>query len=175
MTGVQTCALPILISQLLHMTRLEQGTEQSLFEYVALDQLMQNLCAEQFYEPNRLIVEMRKTVVFANPSLLSRLIQNLIENAFKYGKPNGCVWVSACKTDQEVLIQVKDDGIGIPLDQQDKIWQRFYQIDPAHSSEAGTGLGLSMVLQIAKVHNGTMSLESTPGEGSTFTLHLPAL
>lgn len=169
----QTLKISRIISQLLHMTRLEQGTEQSLFEYVNLNQLIDNLCAEQMYDPNRLIVEAQKAVVFANPSLLSHLIQNLIDNGFKYGKPNGHVWVSVCYTKDEVLIKIRDDGIGIAGDQQDKIWQRFYQIDPAHSSETGTGLGLSMVRQIAKVHNGYMTLESTPGIGSTFTLHLP--
>ena len=65
------------------------------------------------------------------------------------------------------------DGIGIPKDQQDKVWQRFYQVDASRSGETGAGLGLSMVQQIAGAHGGYMTLESIPDIGSSFTLHLP--
>ena len=70
-------------------------------------------------------------------------------------------------------LTVRDDGIGIPKEQQDKVWQRFYQVDPSRSERGGAGLGLSMVWKIAQAHGGTMSLESISGLGSTFTLHLP--
>ena len=109
----------------------------------------------------------------ADPSLLSRLVRNLVENAFKYGVTDGCVWVSACQSGSEVLLQVRDNGIGMSADQQDRIWQRFYRVDAAHGSEGGAGLGLAIVRQIARAHGGYMTLESIPGKGSTFTLHLP--
>ena len=64
--------------------------------------------------------------------------------------------------------------MGIPPDQQEKVWQRFYQADPARGEHSGAGLGLAMVQKIAQVHGGFMVLESTPGRGSSFTLHLPA-
>ena len=111
--------------------------------------------------------------VEADPSLLARLLRNLVENGFKYGRPDGHVWISAAKEGGEVLLEVRDDGMGIPSGQQDKIWQRFYRADPARG-EGGTGLGLSIVRQIAQLHGGYMTLESVPRVGSVFTLHLPA-
>ena len=74
---------------------------------------------------------------------------------------------------QEALLRVRDDGIGIPAEQQEKIWQRFYQVDSSRSGESGSGLGLAMVKQIAELHSGCMTLESVPDVGSVFTLHLP--
>ncbi len=96
-----------------------------------------------------------------------------MENAFKYGRPDGCVWVSAGRKEHEIVLEVRDNGIGIPSEQQDKVWQRFYRADQARS-EGGTGLGLSIVQQIAQIHGGYMTLESIPQVGSAFTLHLPS-
>ena len=70
-------------------------------------------------------------------------------------------------------MSVRDDGIGIAPEQQEKIWQRFYQVDASRGDESGAGLGLSMVQQIAQIHGGRMTLESILGVGSDFTLHLP--
>ena len=109
----------------------------------------------------------------ANEALLSRLFQNLLDNAFKYGRPGGRVWVTLRREAGELRLTVRDEGPGIPEDERDKIWQRFYQIDPARSSDRGAGLGLAMVQQIAEVHGGRMTLESLTGAGSAFTLHLP--
>lgn len=162
-----------LISQLLSMTRLEQRTEPAHLERINLNKLLRTLHEELPYDPCRLILEVPENItIAADPALLSRLVRNLIENAFKYGKPDGCVWISASQNESEVLLEVRDNGIGIPSEEQDKIWQRFYRVDPARS-EGGTGLGLSIVRQIAQVHGGYMTLESIPQVGSSFTLHLP--
>lgn len=163
-----------LISQLLSMTRLEQGTELAHMQYLDLGKLLVSLCQEQGYDSQRLTMELQEGVtVGADPALLSRLIQNLVENAFKYGKPDGHVWVSLHQSTDEVLLEVRDDGIGISAEEQDKIWKRFYQVDPARSGGVGAGLGLSMVRQIAHAHGGYMTLDSVPRVGSAFTLHLP--
>lgn len=162
-----------MISQLLSMTRLEQGTEPAHLEWIDLNQLLHSLCEELAYDPRRLLLEVPETItVAADSALLSRLVRNLIENAFKYGKPDGCVWISAIRKEKEILLEVRDNGVGIPLEQQDKIWQRFYRADTARS-EGGTGLGLSIVQQIARIHGGYMTLSSIPQVGSTFILHLP--
>lgn len=164
-----------LISQLLSMTRLDQGTETAKLEPVKLNDLIRSLCQEQAYDPHRLILELQEEVTAAaDPALLSRLIQNLVENGFKYGRPDGCVWISVRQSGGEILLEVRDNGMGIPSEQQDKIWQRFYRADPARSGEGGTGLGLAIVQQIAHLHGGYMTLESVPRVGSAFTLHLPA-
>lgn len=171
----QAVRMSDLISQLLSITRLDQETELAHLGPVDLGELLCTLCEEQRYDTGRLNLDLPEGMtVRADPALLSRLVQNLIDNAFKYGKPEGHVWVSVTRSEQEILLTVRDDGIGIPADQRDKIWQRFYQVDSSRSSAGGAGLGLSMVQQIARAHGGYMTLESVPGLGSAFTLHLPA-
>lgn len=163
-----------LISQLLNMTRLDQGMELACMERVDLGELLCSLCEEQVYDSSRLTLELQENITArVDSALLSRLIQNLVDNAFKYGKPEGHVWVSLRQDAGEILLQVRDNGVGIPPEQQEKIWQRFYQVDPSRSGEGGAGLGLSLVQQIARVHGGYMTLESIPDVGSSFTLHLP--
>ncbi len=170
----QAVKMSALISQLLSMTRLEQGTELARPEQVELGEMVSSLCREQGYDPRQVRPEIEPGLTArADPILLSRLIRNLVDNALKYGKPGGHVWISAVRQGEEIQISVRDDGIGIPLDQQEKIWQRFYQVDPSRSGEGGAGLGLAMVRQIALAHGGHMTLESAPGAGSCFTLHLP--
>lgn len=170
----QAVKMSDIISQLLSMTRLDQGTESIHLESVDFGEFLQALCKEQAYDTKRVTLEVQeKITAFIYPDLLSRLVQNLVENAFKYGKSEGHVWVSAYQEGDELLLQVRDDGIGIPPDQQDKVWQRFYQVDVSRSGETGIGLGLSMVQQIARAHGGYMTLSSIPDVGSSFTLHLP--
>lgn len=170
----QAMKMSNLILQLLSMTRLDQGTELVHMENVDLGELLRSLYEDQAYDKKHLTLELQSDVVVkADPILLSRLVQNLVENAFKYGKPDGHVWLTVSKGEGEILLQVRDDGIGISSDQQTKIWKRFYQVDPSRSGEGGAGLGLSFVQQIAQAHGGYMTLESIPDVGSAFTLHLP--
>lgn len=163
-----------MISQLLSMTRLEQGTEAVRRERVDLAGLVRALCAERHDRPGALILDLEEGVaVTGDETLLTRLVSNLVENAFKYGRPDGHVWVTLRGTEQEALLAVRDDGIGIPEAEQEKIWKRFYQVDPSRAEGGGTGLGLAMVQQIAQLHGGRVEVTSTPALGSTFTLHLP--
>lgn len=170
----QAVKMSNLIGKLLNMTRLEQGTEPVKLEYVELDGLLQALYEEQRYEQKHVSLKLQENIVVrADGALLSRLAQNLIENGLKYGKPDGQVWVTLLRQQGEILLQVQDDGIGIAAEQQEKVWQRFYQVNPSRSDEKGAGLGLALVQQIAQLHGGYMTLNSTVGVGSTFTLHLP--
>lgn len=164
-----------LIAQLLSMTRLDQGTEGARLEPVDLGALVEGLIRERGYKEDKLFLSASPGVqVRGDGALLSRLTENLVENAFKYGKPEGHVWVTVKSQGEEGILEVRDDGIGIPKDQQEKIWQRFYQVDPSRSDESsGVGLGLSMVRQIAQLHGGTVTLDSVEGIGSAFALHLP--
>lgn len=172
----QAVRMSDMISQLLNMTRLEQGTEQVHMETVELGGFLCRLCREQNYDPEHVsVLPSDRIEVKANPKLLERLVINLAENGLRYGKKDGHVWLSAAYTGKEVLLKVRDDGIGIAAEHQEKIWQRFYQADPSRSGETGAGLGLPMVQQIARAHGGYMTLESIPGSGSTFTLHLPCI
>ena len=96
------------------------------------------------------------------------MLYNLAGNAVRYGREDGHVWVRL----SEDAIEVEDDGVGIAPDQLPKIWERFYQVDPARSGES-SGLGLSMVRWIVQAHGGTIQAESALGEGSAFTARLP--
>ena len=113
--------------------------------------------------------------IYGNPQLLSRLVTNLISNAYRYGKENGHILVRLHSNDigaserRSLSLSVEDDGIGISKEEQKHIFQRFYQVDPSRSG-AGTGLGLSMVQQIAEFHNGTVTVKSAPNDGSIFTV-----
>ena len=170
----QAVKMSELVSQLLSMTRLDQGTEKANFEISDISKLVKSICEEQIYSKNIINLDIEEnTTANIDVALISRLVQNLIDNAVKYSNDNGNILVSVHRTEDEIQISVKDDGIGISKDEQDKIWQRFYQVDSSRSGDNGTGLGLSMVKKIAEIHGGYMSLKSEPLEGSKFTFHLP--
>ena len=114
-------------------------------------------------------------------NLYARLLNNLCSNAYKYGKPHGTIKVSLKKSDSDgvyggvAILSVADDGIGISRENLEKIWNRFYQVEPSRNEETGgggIGLGLSMVKQIVTLLGGEISVESTPGEGTVFTFRL---
>lgn len=103
-----------------------------------------------------------------------QLLINLIENAIHYNKPGGEIILSTSLSDGKFIVSIKDSGIGISKEDQDKIFDRFYRVDKARSREAGgTGLGLAIARSIAEAHNGTLAVQSEINEGSEFTLTLP--
>ena len=110
-----------------------------------------------------------------NQLLLERALQNLIDNAYKYGKEGGHIHVRLGNKDKKVILSVSDDGIGISSEDQSRIFERFYRADSSRSSRNtyGAGLGLSMVRKIMEIHGGSVSVESVPQEGSTFFLLFP--
>jgi two-component system phosphate regulon sensor histidine kinase PhoR len=109
-----------------------------------------------------------------NPALIERAVFNLVDNAIKYSKAGGKVTVSAERKDAEVAISVQDWGSGIASEHLSRLFERFYVVDKGRSRKlGGTGLGLAIVKHIAQVHGGSVTVESSPGKGSTFTIHMP--
>jgi signal transduction histidine kinase len=105
---------------------------------------------------------------------LYRVLRNLVDNAIKYNRPGGSVRVTAEADESRLVIRVQDSGIGIPHVDQQRIFDRFYRVDKSRSrAQGGSGLGLAIVKKIVEDHGGTISVESTPREGSTFTIGLP--
>ena len=105
---------------------------------------------------------------------LKQAFVNLVDNAIKYSKPGGEVKISARTDDMQVVIEIKDNGIGISQADQQRIFERFYRVDKSRSrAQGGSGLGLAIVKKIAEEHGGTISVESTLVEGSTFRITLP--
>ena len=112
--------------------------------------------------------------VLADTPLLGRAISNLLENGIRYNRPGGFVNVTAQRTLNGVEILVQDTGVGIPLDAQPHIFERFYRVDRSRTREqGGHGLGLSIAAHIIHLHGGHIQLKSTPGVGSIFTIWLP--
>jgi heavy metal sensor kinase len=106
---------------------------------------------------------------------IRRLLFNLVDNAIKYTPAGGTVRLSMGQAGAWNFITIEDTGIGIPPDEQEKIFQRFYRSPDARSGiHGGSGLGLSLVKSIVDAHGGKIEVKSTPGEGSTFTVFLPA-
>jgi len=111
----------------------------------------------------------------ANRFLVERMLINLVENSAKYTLENGSVLVRASARNGAFRIEVEDNGIGIPQEHHERIFERFYRVDKNRSREiGGTGLGLSIVKHIVIQHEGTISVRSSEGEGTTFTVELPS-
>ena len=109
-----------------------------------------------------------------NAPLLEQALINLIDNAVNYSEPSSTVEVEASVHDGQTTLAVRDHGCGIEADDLPRLFERFYRVDKARSRKlGGTGLGLAIVKHIASVHGGRVTVESTPGQGSTFTIHLP--
>jgi two-component system sensor histidine kinase SenX3 len=112
--------------------------------------------------------------IFGSEEQVSAAVTNLVANAVAYSGRDSTVLVSTKTNGEMVEISVVDQGIGIPHDELDRIFERFYRIDPArHRSTGGTGLGLSIVKHVAATHGGDVRVWSLEGQGSTFTLSLP--
>ncbi|MBE0598237.1 MAG: PAS domain-containing protein [Desulfuromonadales bacterium] len=111
-----------------------------------------------------------------DPSLLEQAVINLVDNAVKYSDPGGRVRLEAEPAGDELLIRVRDWGCGIERQHLPRLFERFYRVDRARSrKQGGTGLGLAIVKHIAQAHGGRVSVQSTPGQGCVFVIHLPAL
>jgi len=173
--------LNAIIDDLLSLSRLEEGTERRaiLFEEVALRGVLEaavelaGLRAEQ----KRIKVELScDDSIWAriNAPLLEQAIVNLVDNAVKYSDEGTIVSIEVLQKDNEVAICVRDRGCGIPKEHLARIFERFYVVDKSRSRKlGGTGLGLAIVKHIILVHGGHIGVESLPGQGTAFTLHLP--
>lgn len=112
--------------------------------------------------------------VTADPARMSQVMANLLDNAIKYTPNGGRIYIEANQLQQQIVIRVKDSGIGIPKEELPRIWDRLYRSDQSRS-EKGLGLGLSLVMAIVYAHKGRVEAFSEPGKGSTFTIYLPII
>lgn len=112
--------------------------------------------------------------VQGDETALRRLVNLLLDNAFKYTSPPGTVKLSLRQNGNRAILAIEDTGIGIPAEEQSKVFERFYRVDKARSRGiGGAGLGLSIAQWIVQQHGGTIAVESEPGKGSTFRVELP--
>ena len=168
-----------LIDDLLELSRLEYGGQVLSGTMSVADVVSEAVDRTQTLADGRGIslvsVESApETMVIGDRRQLVSALQNLLENAIKYSDSGSSVEVSVRRADGDVLIDVRDRGVGIPAKELDRIFERFYRVDRARSRETGgTGLGLSIARHIAHNHGGDILVHSIEGAGSTFTLKLP--
>ena len=166
-----------LVKSLLEITRLDQGTQKVNLEYADLSDLVHVVCEEQAIVARkgiRLQTDIQPELYAEiDVFLISRMLQNLIDNAFKFGKENGYVRVTLHRAGAGARLTVEDNGIGISEEDRSRIFQRFYQAEGSRRSQGGLGLGLSMVRQIVLLHGGAITVDSAEGKGTTFTVILP--
>ncbi|NLZ05674.1 MAG: HAMP domain-containing protein [Phycisphaerae bacterium] len=173
--------LNAIIDDLLSLSRLEEGAEKRaiLFEDVKLRPVLETAIelAGVRAEQKRIKAELSCDASISarvNAPLLEQAIVNLVDNAVKYSDEGTTVSIEVVQQDRETAISVKDAGCGIPPEHLARIFERFYVVDKGRSRKlGGTGLGLAIVKHITLVHGGHVGVESAPGRGSTFTLHLP--
>ncbi len=124
---------------------------------------------------NLSIVHLEPLHVMGDPQQLKQLLDNLVDNAIKFTPAGGSVTLNMQKVDQSARIEVTDTGAGMAAEHLTRIFDRFYQVDTARTQDGtgGFGLGLSVAKWIAEAHHGSIEVRSLPGQGSTFTVHLP--
>lgn len=164
-----------LINDMLDFARLDNHSGRYGKEAVSMTGLVTDVCTDMaLIRENGIILRFdaeEGVEFYGNRELLSRLLANLISNAYRYGREEGHIFVRLWTGDREIYLSVADDGIGIKEEDRQKIFRRFYQADNSRSG-MGLGLGLSMAYEIARFHGGSISVESVPGEGSVFSLTL---
>jgi PAS domain S-box-containing protein len=169
-----------LIEDLLLLSRIEAGTVTITWERLQLDRLVHGV-HETFAGAirtgqltSRLDIE-PGVAIEGDGRQLERVVANLISNAVKFTPPGGAIGLSLRRAGDEVVIEVTDTGIGIPEQEQPRLFTRFFRSAMATERETqGTGLGLFIVKHVTEAHGGTVTVASSPGAGSTFTVRLPA-
>lgn len=168
-----------LVQQIIELSRLQSDEALERPAPVSVDRVIERSIDFNEIEAKAKDIEViydgrRGLKVLGNPDQVSLAISNLVANAITYSPEHSRVVVSAHQQELMVDITVSDEGIGIPRAELDRIFERFYRVDPArHRSTGGTGLGLSIVKHVAATHGGEVKVWSEQGQGSSFTLRLP--
>lgn len=168
-----------MIEEIMHLARIEDGKRQIKMEDVDLRELIQEIV--EFMEP--VLMEKKVTIhctmddttILGDRGLCRELIMNLLDNAVKYNRPGGHVYVTVRHDGHRAVLIVRDTGIGIPEDKQKRVFERFYRADSSRSQKIkGTGLGLAIVKHIVEQHHGTIALTSKENEGTEITITFQA-
>jgi len=177
----QVGRLEAMVDDLLVLSRLEHESERGGVELTAgsvndvLSRVVQSFFDRAAKKSIHLVLDCPDALkALINAALLEQAVGNLVDNAIKYSAEETTITVSAVQRDQVVEIRVSDQGIGMEKKHLDRIFERFYRVDQARSrAQGGTGLGLAIVKHIALAHRGSITVASTPGQGSTFTIRIP--
>jgi two-component system, OmpR family, sensor histidine kinase SenX3 len=182
--GIESARLTDLVGQIIELSRLQSDDPLADPEIVDVDEVLTDAVERRRMDAERhritlTVAGVTGTRVLGNARQLGVAVGNLVENAIVYSDPGARVVVAAhvqARSDDDyVEITVSDNGIGIPAAELDRIFERFYRVDYARSrANGGSGLGLAIVKHIAAIHGGDVSVWSQVGQGSTFTIKIPA-
>ena len=177
--GRETERLHRMVESLLSFGRIEAGAHKFSRQRVSVPELVEQVVADFHNESLARDRDIRADcepglVTVGDPEALSRVLWNLVENAAKYSPPGSPVSITARQRAGSVLIAVTDRGPGVPAAERERIFQKFVRGSTARRDGVrGVGIGLALVRQIVQGHSGRVGVESTPGDGSTFTIELP--
>ena len=175
--------LDVLVKDLISISQMEKGVvkmERAAFNVVKMThEVFEQL--ELKARQKNIILHVQdhgyqKLEVYADPGRIRQVLTNLVDNAIKYGREGGNIWVSFLLGAKKVQVTVRDDGAGIPKEHQARIFERFYRIDKSRSRDAaggGSGLGLAITKHIIEAHKSRISLSSTVGRGTSLRFKLP--
>lgn len=175
----QSHRLSAIIEDLLQLSRLEQSHQAITTEEIHLQELSRRIRDNVEPRAREKSITLREhpgtlTTAWAAGSLLEQAITNLVDNAITYCPERSTIDITFALSRNVLTVEVADDGPGIPLVDQPRLFERFYRVDRARSRAlGGTGLGLAIVKHIAQAHGGSVEVESSPGQGSTFRLSIP--
>jgi len=173
-----TSRLLFLINELLDLAKFDSGRAELRKRCMDLASLVRGIAADfESSQKNRVHLEGVSEPVLAevDSRQMKKVLYNLFSNAFKFNDPEkGRVWVRLSADEDRINIAIEDNGIGIPRDQLERIFDRFTQVEASATRRyEGSGIGLALVKEIVTLHGGSISVESTLGSGSTFTITLP--
>ena len=169
-----------LANNILDFSRIERGRKKYLFEYGNISKVaaetVENFKAHMGPSQERIVLDTEKDLpeFKMDASAISQAITNLLSNAVKYSPPDSRIRVNVVKRQANVMIEVIDEGMGIPKKEHKKIFKKFYRASQQDTNVEGSGLGLTLVKCAVEAHGGRVGIDSAPGRGSKFTIMLPA-
>lgn len=172
--------LTMLINDLLDISRIETGRVKLELQPLKMEDVVREVVSSlqgQIEKENQTLtlkVPSNLGLVLADRDRLAQILTNLVSNANQYTPKGGNITISLSRAEDTIRVDISDTGIGIPLEEQGKVFERFYRgSHPVVQQSSGTGLGLSIVKMFVEMHNGRIWVDSEPGKGSTFTFILP--
>ena len=172
----KSISLSELVNDILELSRLEHQSSAISKETFSLDEQLRKCLLtmdKSLDEKNiEILLDLKPIKFFGCRELLAEVWNNLLENAIKFSNDNGVIQISLDSDDRNVIVKIKDNGIGMSSETQARIYDRFYRGSEVHD-RPGSGLGMSMVNNIITKHDGTIKLESELGKGTVFTVYLP--
>jgi signal transduction histidine kinase len=168
--------LSSLVNDLLDMTKLQNGRLKLALQPVHLADIAADVIAtmrpltDNKHQALELQVAPNLPAVFADRRRVEQVLTNLLSNAHRYTPKGGIIRLNIARSGSQVVAAICDNGPGIPIAEQELIFERFYS---GHTGKGGTGLGLAIARSLVELHNGLLWVESLPGEGSTFSFSLP--